>query len=277
MVPAFKKAPVNWFLAATLLLVGLVGCDGKEKELQEQIDLLTTEITQLDSQKQELALELDSVASSKEQLAVDYADLEEINEDFRNKLNAVNSRLVAVNRQNAALQQEINQWKQKAETLAAENEQLREQITALQNKVAAAEERAAAAERHAEEAEAKYQALLARMNNTYFVQSINVRGFAGGDEFAKEKIKPRADELRIAVQIGRPEGVTASGSMNLVINILTPDNQAFYSAPITIANDQGEITVDIKGNELDLDVGKYTVVVSDDGVEKFKSFFLVAR
>lgn len=268
-------------LTFSLLLAGammLTSCDDKAKKLQEQVDALTAEIDQIDSQKKAVEAQFDSISSEKEKLAEEAFAAKAFGEEQLSKLRNANQALVGARNANARLQADLDNWKKRADSLASENAELKAKVNDLNAKLAASEERAAAAERRAEAAEIKVLELQAKLGKTYFVSALNVEGTNDkGEKYSKERIKPGTDVLVLSVTLGRPEGQTASAT-SLSVTITDTKGANWWTGSINTTNDAGSVSIDVKGGKLDLNKGKYTILLKDskDGTVKYNGFFTVS-
>lgn len=261
-------------LAAAVLVAGC----GKSKE-EQQIEALTLEIQQIEDSKNTLQTQLDSVSRERERILAENDSNKVDIERLTSQLSTANAAAATSKRLVNQLQQQVNQWRSRAEALAKENAQLKDRIAGLTTRVEEAESRAAAAEARAEELQARLNGLQSNVvEKSYYVQKIDVRGFNGNKEFSRERIKSNADRLIVDITISRPAAPAPDlGPLDFTIQVANPKGGNFYTGDFTVTGTNQAITIDVKGQKLDLDKGRHNVRIIDkkDGSVKFESFFLV--
>jgi predicted nucleic acid-binding Zn-ribbon protein len=273
------KSLLRSLFAATLIAlvaVGLVGCDDKEKKQLQQIEELTTEIKQIEAAKTSVEGTLDSLTRDRETMVAELTASKTSATDLTNKLRATNSAYASAKAQNVKLLNEVKAWRTKADSLAKQNEKLAAQVTDLTKRLEDAEGRAVAAETKLEVAEGKIREYEALLTKNYYVSSLDIKGFRGGEEQSADKIKSSAQELRVSVNVVKPNPKT--GEVKLTVKVIQLDGKVFYQDVLAVPGTSATLSIDIKGKKLDLDKGRHTVEVLDaaDGSLKLRSFFYVS-
>lgn len=268
---SLSRAAVVLFVAASL-----IACNGKEKEQLAQIEQLTTEIKQIEDAKTSVETALDSLTKDRENMVAELSAAKQSTAENLDKLRAANAAYANAKSQNAKLLAQVNAWRGRADSLAKINEQLAAKVGELTKRAEEAEARATAAESKLEAAEAKVRELEASLNKNYYVSSLDIKGYRGGEEQSADKIKSSAQELKITVNVVKPSAKT--GEVKLTVKVLELDGTLFYQEALSVPGTSATLVIDVKGKNLDLDKGRHTIEVLDanDGTVKLRSFFYVS-